>query len=85
VNTIPVRVLVLDTWEEFPFDLPADTGLTELKRRALSAARVTSPAEGCEIKFRGALLPEGETTLGGAGVVPNGALIVLPRRRRPAR
>jgi hypothetical protein len=85
MSTIPVRVLVLDTWDEFPFDLPADTGLTELKRRALAAAHVTSPPDGYEIKFRGALLPEGDMTLGGAGVVPNGALIVLPRRRRPAR
>ena len=37
------------------------------------------------VKFRGAEVPEGATTVSEAGIVANGALIVLPRRRIPAK
>jgi hypothetical protein len=85
MTTLPVRVMVLDTWDEIPLELPADTPVADLKRRALEHARVHRPAEGYLVKFRGAELPEGGTTLGDAGVVPNAGLIVLSRLRRPAR
>jgi hypothetical protein len=37
------------------------------------------------VKFRGAELFDESKSLSEAGVVPNAALIVLPRRRRPVR
>jgi hypothetical protein len=37
------------------------------------------------LKFRGAELQNESDSLAQAGVVPNGALIVLPKRRRPVR
>jgi hypothetical protein len=37
------------------------------------------------MKFRGAELRDESRSLADAGLVPNGALIVLPRRRRPVR
>ncbi len=82
---LPLRVTVLDTWDEIPLTVDGQTPVTELKRQALARARVRRPAEDYLVKFRGAELPEGEATLMDAGVVPNGALIVLPRRRIPAR
>jgi hypothetical protein len=56
-----------------------------VKRRALSAARVRGEPEDYVVKFRGAELGEDGRTLAQAGVGPNAALIVLPRRRVPAR
>lgn len=85
MSGIPVRVTVLDTWDEVPLELAPDTAVSEVKRLALQRARVTAPPDDYEVKFRGAVLPEGATTVAEAGVVPNGALIVLSRRRRPAR
>jgi hypothetical protein len=77
--------MVLDAWEEVPLALPPSTTVTELKERALARARIDTPAEQYLVKFRGAELAEGEATLGDSGVVPNGALIVMPRRRVPVR
>jgi hypothetical protein len=37
------------------------------------------------VKFRGALVLDEERSLADSGVVANASLIVLPRRRRPAR
>jgi hypothetical protein len=37
------------------------------------------------LKFRGAELSDESVSLANAGLVPNGALIVLARRRRPVR
>lgn len=85
MSPLAVRVTVLDTWDEFALDLAPDTAVAEVKRLALACARVPASPDGYMVKFRGALLSEGETTLGQAGVVPNAALIVLPRGRRPAR
>lgn len=85
MSVLPLRVTVLDTWDEVALALPGETPVAELKRRALERAGVRAPAEGYVVKFRGAELPEGEVTLAQAGLVPNGALIVLPRRRIPAR
>jgi hypothetical protein len=79
-----VRVMVQDAWDEVPLQLPPSTPLAELKRRALAATRVTRDPAGYVIKFRGAELEESRS-LAEAGVVPNAALIVLPRRRRPVR
>jgi hypothetical protein len=45
---------------------------------------IRDPA-GYVLKFRGAELQDESESLAQAGVVANGALIVLPRRRRPVR
>jgi hypothetical protein len=81
--TLPLRVMVQDAWDEIRLDLPAATTLAELKRRALDAARVVRDPATYLLKFRGAELKDETRSLAEAGLVPNGALIVLPKRRRP--
>ncbi len=85
MSALPVRVMVLDTWDEFPFDVSPETTVTALKAEALSRARVRGAPEGYVLKYRGAAVDEGQQTVGGAGIVPNAALIVLSRRRVPAK
>ena len=82
---LAVRVTVLDTWEEFALSVPRQTPVAEVKRQALQLARVSRPADAYLVKYQGAELPEGNTTMGEAGVSANGALIVLSRRRTPVR
>ena len=82
---LPQRVMVPDAWDEVQLDLPASTPLAELKRQALQATRVTGDPAAYVVKFRGAELLDESRTLADAGLVPNGALIVLRKRRRPVR
>ena len=82
---LPVRVMVQDAWDEVLLELPATTALAELKRRALDATRVRGAPESYQLKFRGAALDDETSSLADAGLVPNGAVIVMPRRRRPVR
>jgi hypothetical protein len=77
--------MVLDTWDEVRLAVPTEMTVAEVKSRALEAAQVDLPASEYLVKFRGAEVSEGATTVADAGLVPNGALIVLPRRRIPAR
>jgi hypothetical protein len=83
--TLPLRVMVEDVWDEIPLEVPADTPLGEIKRQALRASRVTEDPSAYVLKFRGAELSEESRSAAEAGLVPNGALIVLARRRRPVR
>lgn len=83
--TLPVRVMVQDAWDEVSLHLPASTSLGDVKRRALEAAQVRGDPDEYLLKFRGAELRDESRSLAQAGMVPNGALIVLPRRRRPVR
>jgi hypothetical protein len=85
MNPIPVRVTVLDTWDEIALNVPPTVRVADLKARALAQAGVDRDAAQYLVKFRGAEVPEGDTTVGEAGIVANGALIVLSRRRIPAR
>ncbi|MEZ4587386.1 MAG: hypothetical protein R2909_13405 [Gemmatimonadales bacterium] len=85
MSELPVRVMVLDTWDEIPFAVSPELPIVELKRQALAAAKVRRPAERYEVKFRGAVVPEGDATVAGVGLVPNSQVIVLPSRRRPVR
>lgn len=82
---LPVRVMVQDAWDEVPLTLPAATSLAEVKRQALAATRVIRDPAGYVLKFRGAELQDESLSLSEAGLVPNAALIVLPKRRRPVR
>jgi hypothetical protein len=84
-GTLPVRVMVQDAWDQVLLDLPAVTPLAEVKRQALQATRVTGNPDAYLLKFRGAELEDESRSLAEAGLVPNGALIVLRRRRRPVR
>jgi hypothetical protein len=84
-QTLPLRVMVQDAWDEVPLDLPVATPLSELKRRALLATRVMRNPDAYVLKFRGYELQDESQSLAEAGLVPNGALIVLPKRRRPVR
>jgi hypothetical protein len=77
--------MVQDAWDEIPLDLPSVTSLAQLKRTALEATRVVRDPDEYVLKFRGAELLDESRTLADAGLVPNGAVIVLPRRRRPVR
>ena len=82
---VPVRVLVLDAWDEIELEVPPDLTLQDLKREALARAGVTAPPEDYLLKYRGAEVRENGATIAQAGIVPNAALIVLSRRRRPVR
>ncbi len=84
-DTLRVRVTVQDAWDEVPLDLPSATSLAELKRAALDATRVIRDPDEYVLKFRGFELLDESRSLADAGLVPNGAVIVLPRRRRPVR
>jgi hypothetical protein len=84
-ETLPVRVMVEDAWDEVRLDLPSVTPLADVKRQALRATRVTGDPDAYLLKFRGAELEDESRSLAEAGLVPNGALIVLRRRRRPVR
>ena len=85
MNPIPLRVMVLDAWDDVRFDVPPTALVSELKAQALQAARVRAPASEYLVKFRGAELAEGDQTLADAGVVANAGLIVLARARTPIR
>jgi hypothetical protein len=80
-----LRVMVQDAWDEVPLDLPPATSLGQLKRMALDATKVTRDPDEYVLKFRGAELYDESRSLADAGLVTNGAVIVLPRRRRPVR
>ena len=82
---ITIRVTVLDTLDEINLRVPPSTTVAEVKRAALAGTRVRVPASEFVVKWKGAELYEGDQTLADAGVLPNGALIVLRRRRVPAR
>ena len=85
MTALPVRVMVEDVWDEVFLELPEETPLAEIKRRALELTRVMRDPSEYVLKFRGAELADESLSLSQAGLVPNGALIVLPRRRRPLR
>lgn len=82
---VPVRVTVEDVWDEVWLELPAETPVGEIKRQALALTRVKGDPSQYLLKYRGAELSDETRTVSAAGLVPNGALIVLARRRRPVR
>lgn len=85
--TVRVRVTVIDAWDTVALDAQPDTPLGELKVEALrrTLRRADPPADDYELKFRGGLVLDERQTVAAAGVPQDGALIVLPRRRRPVR
>jgi hypothetical protein len=85
MNLMPLRVMVEDVWDEVFLELPGDTPIAEIKRQALERTRVTRDPSEFVLKFRGAELADESLSLTHAGLVPNGALMLLSRRRRPLR
>jgi hypothetical protein len=85
MTVLPLRVMVEDVWDEVFLELPDELPLSEVKRQALHLTRVIRDPSEYMLKFRGAELSDESVSLAHAGLVPNGALIVLARRRRPVR
>jgi hypothetical protein len=85
MSLMPLRVTVEDAWDEVLIELPGDAPVSEVKKQALEQTRVTRDPSDFVLKFRGAELTDESLSLSGAGLVPNGALILLSRRRRPVR
>jgi hypothetical protein len=82
---IPIRVKVEDAWDEVFLQLPDGTPLSELKRQALELTHVTTNPSQYPIKYRGAAVSDESRSLAQLGLVPNSALIILAKRRRPVR
>jgi hypothetical protein len=85
VSVLPLRVMVEDVWDEVFLELPDELPVSEVKRQALELTRVREDPSEYVLKFRGAELSDESVSLRNAGLVPNAALIVLARRRRPVR
>jgi hypothetical protein len=85
MNILPLRVTVEDVWGEVLLELSDELPVSEVKRQALELTRVKGSPSEYVLKFRGAELSNESESLADAGLVPNGALIVLARRRRPVR
>jgi hypothetical protein len=85
VTALPLRVMVEDVWNEVLLELPPETPVGEIKRQALALTRVKGDPSQYVVKFRGAELFDESRSASAAGLVPNGALIVMARRRRPVR
>jgi hypothetical protein len=85
VTTLPLRVMVEDVWNEVLLELPPETPVGEIKRQALALTRVKGDPSQYVLKFRGAELFDETRSASASGLVPNGALIVMARRRRPVR
>jgi hypothetical protein len=77
--------MVEDVWDEVFLELPDELPVSEIKRQALQLTKVTRDPSEYILKFRGAQVSDESVSLASAGLVPNGALIVLAKRRRPVR
>jgi hypothetical protein len=82
---LPLRVTVEDVWDEVLLELPPDTAVGEIKRQALARTGVKRDPSHYVLKYRGAELSDETRSAASSGLVPNGALIVMARRRRPVR
>lgn len=80
-----LRVRVLDTWDEYTFRIAPGASVGDLKRDVLKQAGVRTDPDQYEVKYNGARLDEPGRPLAELGLPENAAVIVLPRRRRPAR
>lgn len=81
---IPVRVMVLDAWDEVRLEAAPDALVSDLAARALALAGQPGDPAGYLVKYQGAEL-YGTATLADAGIGADAPLIVLPRRRTPVR
>jgi hypothetical protein len=84
-SLLPLRVMVEDVWDTVFLELPTETPVGEIKRQALALTYVRRDPAEYVLKYRGAEVSDESRSLAEAGLVPNGALIVLSRRRRSVR
>lgn len=84
-ETLPVRVTVMEAWDDVTLDLSAATTLRDVKQQSLAAVRLVEDPSEFLVKFRGAEMPDESRTLADVGFPAGGALIVLRRRRRAVR
>jgi hypothetical protein len=84
-GALPLRVMVEDVWDEVLLELAPETAVGEIKRQALALTRVKGDPAHYVLKYRGAELLDESQTVASSGLVPNAALIVMARRRRPVR
>jgi hypothetical protein len=84
-GVVPIRVKVTPTWDEVRLELPSDTPVAELKRRALELSFVNEDPARFIVKYRGAQVLDEAKSLAQAGIVKNAPLIILNRRRQPVR
>ena len=82
-QTIPLRVMVHESWDDVSLEATPETTIGDLKRQALAVTHAARDADAYEMKFRGALIDDESQTLAAVGVVPNAQLIVLSKRRQP--
>lgn len=85
MNIVPLRVTVEDVWDEVFLELPGEAPVSEIKLQALALTKVRRDPSEFVMKYRGAELSDESLPLARAGLVPNGAVIILSRRRRPVR
>ena len=85
MSQMPIRVMVQDAWDQVVLNLDPGRTIAEVKTQALALTHRSSPGSEYLVKFRGAELQDESRSLTESGVVPNGALIVMPRRRHPVR
>lgn len=83
----PVRVMVLDAWDNVHVQVDDTTTVAQLKRAALQSALKQPPLDEQEyvVKFRGAAVLDDSQTLRALGAGPNAPFIVMPARRQPVR
>lgn len=84
-DQIPLRITLLDTWDELRASFPSATPISRVKEAALAHSGIRRPASDYVVKYNGGELYENGTTLADVKVIPNSALIVLRRRRDPVR
>lgn len=85
MNPLAVRVLVEDSLDQVTLALTPTTTIADTKHQALAFTHTGRDAAEYLVKFRGAEIRDENQSLADAGVVPNAAIIVMPRRRRPVR
>lgn len=85
MKPLPVRVMVQDAWDQVSLELSPSATVAELKQRAMALTHQGGKPEDYLVKFRGAAVLDEGRSLAESGVVPNAALIVMPRSRRPVR
>lgn len=82
---LPVRVTVLEAWDDVTLTLSDAATVREVKEQALAAVRLVEDPATFLVKFRGAELPDESRTLADVAFPSGGALIVLRRHRRAVR
>ena len=84
---ITVRVEIPEVWDAVRIELPPQTPVHELKRRALDALqpRESEHPEQFVVKLHGFEVLDERNSIAEAGAVPGSIFLITHRRRRPIR